>query len=112
MEKIDEVRKDKGEAIIKNKCEQSLCEHLFTGAGLFHNSDGTVSDRWVLAYTIICVSLLIIFIWAFGKHPKPEYAFELLKLYVSIVLPLLIGGQTAENYFRRRKRGEDNEIED
>jgi hypothetical protein len=85
------------------------------GDGLFHNVDGSVSDRWVLAYIIICVSLLVIFIWAFGKEPKPEYAFKLLSMYVSIVLPLLIGGQTAENYFRRRAVNEkeiENKIEE
>ncbi|MDR0571541.1 MAG: hypothetical protein LBG48_01680, partial [Rickettsiales bacterium] len=99
----------------KENIKQSY-NHWLRGDGLFHNVDGSVSDRWVLAYIIICVSLLVIFIWAFGKEPKPEYAFKLLSMYVSIVLPLLIGGQTAENYFRRKVRNEnkdepnDNEV--
>jgi hypothetical protein len=87
--------------ITKEKLKQTY-RHYLTGDGLFHNVDGSVSDRWVLAYIIICISLLVIFIWAFGKEPKPEYAFKLLSMYISIVLPMLITGQTAENYFRRR----------
>jgi hypothetical protein len=99
----------------KNMDKEKLMEtneHWFRGNGLFHNVDGSVSDRWVLAYIIICVSLLIIFIWAFGNHPKPEFAFRLLSQYVSIVLPLLIGGQTAENYFRNRRGNSQQKADD
>jgi hypothetical protein len=85
--------------------------HWLRGDGLFHNIDGSVSDRLVLAFIIIIVSLTIIFLWAFGKDPKPEYAFKLLSQYISIVLPLLIGGQTAENYFRGRRKKEEKDGE-
>jgi hypothetical protein len=77
--------------------------------GFCHNIDGSLSDRLIWITIIIIISLTIIFIWSFGKDPKPEYAFKLLSQYISIVLPLLIGGQTAENYFRN-KNNEDNII--
>jgi hypothetical protein len=76
--------------------------------GFCHNIDGSLSDRLVWTTIIITVSLAIIFIWSFGKDPKPEYAFRLLSQYISIVLPLLIGGQTAENYFRNKHNHTEN----
>jgi hypothetical protein len=110
--KEEEKMKDKNikkEPINETSSKQSLLKHWFTGNGLFHNIDGSVSDRLVWIMIIIVVSLTVIFLWAFGKHPKPEYAFKLLTQYISIVLPLLIGGQTAENYFRGKRHGDEKD---
>jgi hypothetical protein len=95
----------------KNMDKEKLKEiykHWFRGNGLFHNADGSVSDRWVLAYIITIVDMIIILVWAFGKEPKLEYAYNLLNKNVTIVLPLLLGVQTVENCHRKnleRKRG-------
>jgi hypothetical protein len=100
--KIDKNKKNtKNTTNKKNGC-------WFSGNGLFHNIDGSVSDRLVWIMIIIVISLAIAFVWAFGRDPKPEYAFKLLSQYISIVLPLLIGGQTAENYFRNKNKIGDN----
>jgi hypothetical protein len=90
---------------------KGTCKHYFTGDGLFHNVDGSVSDRWVLAYVIEIVNLFVILVWAFGQFPKSEYAFKLLNMNTNIVLPILITGQTAENYFRNRDKKEKREGE-
>jgi hypothetical protein len=99
------MEKDKKDKVKKDQSKKGC---WFTGNGLFHNIDGSVSDRLVWIMIIIVISLTITFIWAFGKDPKPEYAFKLLSQYISIVLPLLIGGQTAENYFRNKNNVGDN----
>jgi threonine/homoserine/homoserine lactone efflux protein len=85
--------------------------------GLFQNRDGTCSSRLIIGFVIVLVSLVIMFFWAFSAQPKPEYVYKLFSKYISIVLPVLFAGQTAENYFRgreivdRNKNGIPDEIE-
>lgn len=71
---------------------------LFGNGGLFHNRDGTVSDRLVWVFMILTIVLGVSLFWSFGDSPKPEYAFRMLSCLLTITLPTLIGCQSVENY--------------